>query len=622
MREELLARALQRATDMEAAGRFSDAAREAESLLAPHRDDPRPSDAARRLIETLEQAKARCEWFNRVRHLLPQEDFASTERSVREIAEQYPDHPQTSALLSAVREERERRERQARREQARAQAKQNLDEKQFDAAIQILSALHREFPSDGSLRTDLQAAEAAQRRAEREESYARGRAEVAELIQRGQHEAAIRRLNALRKEFPADAGIEEDIAAAKAAQAAHERRQAAVRAREKAERLIGNQNFSSAIQILQPLLEQFPEDEAIRQDWQAAVAGDAALRLRAAVAQRLAAHEFDQVRGLLAEARQAASPETDITALEADLLQAELRAQQEYQAQADRLKHGRAEAQQRLKEKQFDAAIRILRDLIRDFPGDPSLNQELLQAEASRDADQRERTWAQAREKAAGMIANGKFDAAIRILGPFRQEFPRDKVLEGLLQKAAAAKERAARPNWLQIYETMAEIETLYAKGKAAKVRDRTRELLAEVEEPRARELLKWAEAAVAREPQESRSALWAGLTGIVDRAASLLGGLGAEQDQLRVGTAEVSFTVPAGAAGVPPPAAVTVTSESAWTVHAAEPWMVVEQQTGGVAITVNSRGLRAGSYSGSLVILTAVGRGRQEVRVKLTVEP
>src|SRR5262249_44512117 len=143
-------------------------------------------------------------------------------------------------------------------------------------------------------------------------------------------------------------------------------------------------------------------------------------------------------------------------------------------------------------------------------------------------------------------------------------------------------------------------------------------EILAEFEDPRARELLKWAEATLARsENIPART----GLSGIFDRASGLFGKLRGETPHMRVSQSEVKFRARVGYKAAPSSVSVSVESETPWQTHADRNWIRAVQQNGKLIIHVKSQGLAPGPYSGSVAVVGQGGRDRAEVAVSLTVE-
>ncbi|MGH9594721.1 MAG: hypothetical protein ACRD5L_16645, partial [Bryobacteraceae bacterium] len=159
------------------------------------------------------------------------------------------------------------------------------------------------------------------------------------------------------------------------------------------------------------------------------------------------------------------------------------------------LARGLAEARELVAKGDLRAAARKFQALAKQFPEDPDVQREGAAAEEAREARKREQAREEARKKAQKLVGDRKFDDAIELLRPLLQESPGDREMQECWRTAMEGKGR--RADWLEVYETLAELEDLYKKGKARAVYQRARKLLEQVEEPRARELFKWAENAL-----------------------------------------------------------------------------------------------------------------------------
>ncbi len=190
------------------------------------------------------------------------------------------------------------------------------------------------------------------------------------------------------------------------------------------------------------------------------------------------------------------------------------------------LARGLAEARESMTKGDLRAATRRYQALIKQFPEDPDVQRESAAAEQAREARKREQAREEARKKAQKLVSDRKFDDAIELLRPLLQEAHGDRELQECWRAAMEGKGR--RANWLEVYETLADIEDLYKKGKARAVYHRARKLLEQVEEPRARELFTWAESTL---PQE-------GAPGLLDRIRQM------SRQQILVATAILVLVV------------------------------------------------------------------------------
>jgi eukaryotic-like serine/threonine-protein kinase len=165
---------------------------------------------------------------------------------------------------------------------------------------------------------------------------------------------------------------------------------------------------------------------------------------------------------------------------------------------------GRQEASALVSKGEFEAAVRKYRSLLDQYPNDKELAQEAAEASEAWQTEKRKQAALRERVRALQLVRERKYDAALRLLQPLLQEFRDDQGLQDAWRTAMA--QRTSRSDWLDIYEQISQIEELYQRGKAEKVRERSLRLLEYIEEPRVREMLEWAEDELTRQPKETVS--------------------------------------------------------------------------------------------------------------------
>jgi tetratricopeptide (TPR) repeat protein len=94
----------------------------------------------------------------------------------------------------------------------------------FPAAVEILERALRRFPGDGGLRDDWTRLQAARAQQERQEAYARGRAEFNSLVRHARHDEAIAEIQRLIALFPEDPALPQDLESARSAKRLASRR--------------------------------------------------------------------------------------------------------------------------------------------------------------------------------------------------------------------------------------------------------------------------------------------------------------------------------------------------------------------------------------------------------------
>jgi len=157
---------------------------------------------------------------------------------------------------------------------------------------------------------------------------------------------------------------------------------------------------------------------------------------------------------------------------------------------------GREQVATLLNDRRFDAAIGRLKKLSLEFPKDIALEEDLKTVTEAQQQQNRRDHYASERARAGQHISQREFDAAIRILLALQKEFPNDPVLQEELKSAAASK--ALYEQRQSQDQQVAELERFYRKGDAAGLKDRVSRLDPVEQDPRIRELVEWAHTQIA----------------------------------------------------------------------------------------------------------------------------
>lgn len=503
----------------------------------------------------------------------------------REILERkrqvYGDDPRLRALEGEI-------ENAQFRKQRLAAARNHLGKHDLKAAEAAAREILERHPDDPEARGLLQEIVQQREEEQRKEEYEKGRIEVDLLLRKQKFDNALRLLEKLLEQFPNDRLLQVDLNGAREAKERFERKQLYEKSRAEADRLLRNREFDAGIRLLEKLAGQFPKERVIEED----------LKSARAAKER---HERNELH------------------------------------EKDRL-----EVEQLIRNREFDAAIGKLQALLKRFPDDPLFEQYMETAAKAKEAQERNRYYKLGLEKAQQLVRERAFIPAIRALDLLLKQFPGDPALEDELKAAFAAKELYEGRQ--RVNERVAELEALYRKGKAAAVKEQALALLAEVEEPRARELLAWAESALARREEERRiepaaapenrnKKLWAVWAGLGTLLAALSGwGLwlflvSHGPPALNVKPADIAFEYKVGQPNLPPAQAVTVTSGHSahpWTVIASDQWVSAipqgEKAPSKLLISVDPKRLAAGFYHGVVLVTLADTGTLKELHVRLTV--
>jgi hypothetical protein len=316
-----------------------------------------------------------------------------------------------------------------------------------------------------------------------------------------------------------------------------------------------------------------------------------------------------------------------------DLLEAIGRQQVEHD-RALRISAGKTEANKFLNSRKFDAAYDCLIALAREFPDSADIQDELRRVQEVRQEQDKRDIYARGRAEAEALMKR-RLEDGIAKLQSLLQSFPDDLFLQ---QDLKAAQETKALRDRAAIIETeVRELEALFRKGDAQGVKDRASQLLQSYEEPRARELLGWANKTLSevrgirREIDGStRRWLWiSGITVALALAVAIYMKNRPVTVEFRVQPREITFAYQLGGP-LPKPNAIQIDgtpSDKVWIVAASDPWFTVNptEVTGGgsIRVEIDPSHLAPGEYSGfANVSAKEASLPPASVRIRLQVTP
>lgn len=272
---------------------------------------------------------------------------------------------------------------------------------------------------------------------------------------------------------------------------------------ERARQLYRNRDWASAETVLRKLLDRDASDNEARALWDGvSKEREKENRWRLREEGREAAHRslrdqrFDEAEARL---RGLLKDFPNDSALIEDLNRV-LEAKQQRTRREVYLK-GRQTASASLKAQRFEECISELRNLLLEFPGDAPLEEDLKAALAAQQDHQHREICERGRRKAAELLAKREFDPAIQCLEQVLEQFPGDLAVKEDLASANGAKALFAQRQWLD--RQVQELEKLYRKGDAHGVKQQVSRLGAGMTDPRIRELNDWADTEIARLARE-----------------------------------------------------------------------------------------------------------------------
>jgi serine/threonine protein kinase len=603
---------LKQAESEEARHNYIEAIRIVDSAL---RLAPQDTEIQLRLDELL-AVRARVEQAGRLleqaKEQLDLRNITGAFRALTAALETDPGNAEAQRLLEQVREEREVEERRRRRSEGLSRAKGLLGTKAFDEASELLSRLAVENPDSAEVQEMID-----RLHRERKEDQARQQlqADIAacrELLKRGEFEEAIARLEPLGREFSQESQIPDLIAYARDELRTKERDQHCERIGREAWAFFKAQNFDRALQILEDGLRTYPGEPKLLN-----------------VMQRVADGKAEYEKALLEEQ------------LRRDLERSEQEREQ-HQRELDK-----AGAQQ--KESGLKKALSLVaeREAARDWDGALALVEQAIErhgaAMALVNAAGRILTRKSVTEGVSNIeqtLALGDWASARSLLDSAKSDYSDEYDWAALEEKVQAAQASSRR-------DVLDKAQKLLLQGDidqaALSARDLLQQnpndaeavkLLGTIQEHRAqleraqRDLQTTkasAEDLAIPGKKRSRTLLWVAAVAAVLIAGGILWKVsGGRSGKLAVKPTQVSFVSTSGGA-VPGPATVTVDSPDParkWDVSVSDDWISAARQGSAVVVAVNPRELGTGTHTGHLIIAAEDGRDRNEVVVKLTIQP
>ena len=413
-------------------------------------------------------ARERLERLGQARAALRQREWPAVERALEPLLTQDPNDAEARDLMAEARGEEQADKDRRRLEAARAEAEKQLKRLRFDDAIQVLKTLQTEFPDHGGVRAELQQALDTQQRHLRREAYTAGRRQADGLAKQRRFDDAVALLRNLLIQFPGDALLQEDLSGVTAAQQEYVHKERYTAGRKQAYGLAKERRFDEAVTLLRNLLVQFPGDALLQED----LSGVTAAQQEYAHKERYTAGR-KQADGLAKERRfdeAVALLRNLLVQFPGDaLLQEDLNgvttAQQEY-ARKEHYAAGRQQAAGLVKERRFEEAAGVIRNLLVQFPGDALLQDDLKAAAAAQQESTRKERYTSERRRAAECMEQRRFDDAIRTLERLLMEFPSDPVLQADLETAAGANRLQERKE--AVDQAVQRLEKTVSQGRCA----------------------------------------------------------------------------------------------------------------------------------------------------------
>jgi hypothetical protein len=432
--------------------------------------------------------------MQRARTLWTQQNFAEAIPLLTELQKAFPEEPEVSKLLDAVREDQAEHSKQ----QRLGEARRLLAAQQFEACVLVLAELKKEYSAEPEIEKLLEAAEEGQ--AERDKQRALSEARM--LLAQKRYDDCLTLLREIEARFPKDAEIEKLLNETREERAEEEKHQKL----EEARTLLASQSFAECVAILAELKNNFPHDPEPPRLLEAVRHAETEQRKHQGLAEArnlLAARSYDECLDLLnrlqnefpgesevvrllqavreeqweqekkkqfAEARShmAAQRHTEALAILDTLLTAHpedaavtklrnlvLKEQQE-KARSERLERERSALKRLVNEKKYLEAVSGAEALLREFPGDHDLARLVDFARSQQEQIEKQVKLQKFISEAQSFLQAGDFDAALRSAGSGVKSFPRNADL--LRLQADAERRRKERETRKLIEQRVREI--------------------------------------------------------------------------------------------------------------------------------------------------------------------
>ena len=407
------------------------------------KDNPNDSDAKKLLAqskdakEKADAEKAKQEKLARAQKLIDEGKFDEAEKLLNEVLKDNPNDAKAKELLGKTKDEKAQAQKEA--AQKVAQAKTALSNGDYDKAISLLNEALKADPNNAEAKSLLEKANEAKANAEKERQAKLNKARS--LINSGDYDGAISLLNDMLKANPGDSQAKTLLTQAETKKAAAERDRA--NKLKQAQTNIDNGNYDAAISTLNALLQKNSNDaEAKKLLDEATKKKAAADKIRDEKMAQAQKHydngEWDKAIAVLNEILKDNPKDTQAKNL-LNQATAKKRAEEKAAAAAKDKADKLAQAKQAMKDGDYDKAVSTLTALARSYPNDPEISSLLDEAKKKKADADRAKKIAQAKKD----IADGKYDNAISAMNALLKTNPNDTEAKSVLADAQAKKTAA-----------------------------------------------------------------------------------------------------------------------------------------------------------------------------------
>jgi serine/threonine protein kinase/anti-sigma28 factor (negative regulator of flagellin synthesis) len=401
-----------------AEGKLQEAKAAAEhALLLDSRFAP-AQELERAVRKELDRIQLIAGWLESAKQHIAEGLLDAADNLLSKVLEAEPSSPQALTLQQQVLSEKAEREKARRLLEGLQRAHELWTLQNYDACLELLRELGREFPSEEEVSRLFETVREDQLGQQKRQSLLQGR----NLLASGRHDDAIALLTDLQRQFPDDEEIPELLEEVLKDQLNQRRLHGLAEARS----LLAANQFDSCIALLNTLRQSFPEEpeiprllDAARQNQTEQIRNRGILKAGKLLAER----QHEECLAFLGELEREFPGDEEILAMQ--------RVVREDQAEQEK-QRSLEEARRLLSARLYDACSDLLAALEKRFPADA----EILRLQNAVREDRATRRRLQGLEKARDLLASKDYEKSAALLASLQQEFPEDDETQRLFESA------------------------------------------------------------------------------------------------------------------------------------------------------------------------------------------
>ena len=413
-------------------GKLQEASAEAGNALGLDSSFEAAQELQRKVQSEIRRAQMVNEWLEELKQSLAEGLPDQAEAMLAQVEEADPSNRELPGLRKQVVDEKERRQRQARLFDGMQRARVYWTQQQYRECIDLLTELQTEFAGEEEIERLLETAREEQAEQNRHERLTRGR----NLLALRQYEECFAVLTKLQAEFPDDDEIGRLLDTARADQVNQQREQRLAEAR----KLLAAQQYDQCIAVLGSLQEQFVDDDEISRLLAAARADQAEHDRKQKVAAArsfFAAQRFADALAVL-DTMLAADPK-DSAVLK---LRALVQREQQKQTSSEILQREWEVLKKLIGEKAYPDVVTRAETLLSQFPGDANLMRLVEFARKQQAQIENELRFRAALAEVQAHLDANRFPDAVTAARDALEVFPGNAQLSALLEQAQSGEKK------------------------------------------------------------------------------------------------------------------------------------------------------------------------------------